>query len=296
VKLIRNLTQEQLSIPDLAASSKGREIRLEGTVLLVEDGEDNQHLLTAFLEHAGMKVSLAVNGEIAVKAALEGNFDLILMDMQMPVMDGYRATGELRRLGYTKPIVALTAHAMAEDRLKCLQAGCTEYLSKPVDRHRLLTTCAIYLPAAIVSPRPPEREVEEPPPTPAAPAPSVETPETPEVPPLRSSMASDPRVGRMLEKFVSRLPDRVAAIRNALDDGDLEALRQAVHNLKGAGSGYGFRPLSEQSAKAEDALRAEQSLDEIRREVDQLVGLIRRVEGYAEKAEERPAVVEQSAA
>jgi len=295
VKLIRNLTQEQPSIPDLATTSKGREIRLDGTVLLVEDGEDNQHLLTAFLEHAGLKVSLAVNGEIAVKAALEGNFDLILMDMQMPVMDGYRATGELRKLGYTKPIVALTAHAMAEDRLKCMQAGCTEYMSKPVDRHKLLTTCAIYLPAAIVSPRPPEQEVEE-----SAPAPTpvpVENPTTSEgASPLRSSMANDPRVGKVLEKFISRLPDRVSTIQNALDEGDLEALRQAVHNLKGAGSGYGFRPLSEQSAKAEDALRAEQSLDEIRREVDQLIGLIRRVEGYPAAIGVGSAVAAQDAA
>jgi signal transduction histidine kinase/CheY-like chemotaxis protein len=293
VKLIRNLTQEQLSIPDLATSSKGREVRLEGTVLLVEDGEDNQRLLTAFLEHAGMKVTLAVNGEIAVKRALEGSFDLILMDMQMPVMDGYRATGELRKLGYTKPIVALTAHAMAEDRLKCLQAGCTEYMSKPVDRLKLLTTCAIYLPGVIVSPRPPERELDA---AVTAAAEAVEVPTAGEaVPAIRSTMTKDPRVGKMLGKFVSRLPERVSTIESALNEGDLERLRQAVHNLKGAGSGYGFPSLSEQSAKAEDALRAEQSLDEIRREVDQLIGLIRRVEGYPTGVGEGPVVGAQHA-
>jgi len=295
VKLIRNLTQSQLSIPDLAISSKGREIRLDGTVLLVEDGEDNQHLLTAFLEHAGMKVTLAVNGEIAVKTALGGNFDLILMDMQMPVMDGYRATGELRKAGYTKPIVALTAHAMAEDRLKCLQAGCTEYLSKPVDRHKLLTTCALYLPAAIVSPRPPEREIAEPaPPVEAVEPQPATTTETPRR--IRSTMAKDHRVAKVLEKFISRLPERVSAIQTALSDGDLETLRQAIHNLKGAGSGYGFGSLSEQSAKAEDALRAEQSLDEIRRQVDQLIGLIQRVEGYPVAPEGVPALAREEAA
>jgi signal transduction histidine kinase/CheY-like chemotaxis protein len=292
VKLLRNLTHEQLSIPDLSTQSKGREIRLQGTVLLVEDGEDNQHLLTAFLEHAGMKVTLAVNGEIAVRFALATEFDLILMDMQMPVMDGYRATGELRKAGYTKPIVALTAHAMADDRLKCLQAGCTEYLSKPVDRQKLLMTCAIYLPTAILSPRPPQPPVavvQSEPPTESKPTPPPAPTPPPEI--LRSSMATDPRVARVLEKFISRLPERVSQIQLALAEGDLESLRQAVHNLKGAGSGYGYRPISEQSARAEDALKTEKSLEEIRRQVDQLIGLIQRVDGYP--ATPLPALVTQ---
>lgn len=109
------------------------QILLGKTVLVVEDVIDNQMLTKLYLARKGMKVQFANNGSEGVKKALEGFFDLILMDMQMPVMDGYTATRELRTQGYQKPIIALTAHAMKEDRAKCLQAGCDDYLTKPLD-------------------------------------------------------------------------------------------------------------------------------------------------------------------
>jgi len=116
-------------------------------VLLVEDGPDNRRLISFLLKKAGCEVATAENGLLGRDAALESlrdgrPFDVILLDMQMPVMDGYTAAESLRGEGYTGWIVALTAHAMSQDREKCLAAGCDEYLSKPVDRRSLVETIA----------------------------------------------------------------------------------------------------------------------------------------------------------
>lgn len=106
-------------------------------VLVVEDVLDNQMLTKLYLARKGMEVQFANNGVEGVQKALENDFDLILMDMQMPVMDGYTATKQLRDKGYEKPIIALTAHAMKEDRERCLISGCDDYLTKPLDSNAL---------------------------------------------------------------------------------------------------------------------------------------------------------------
>ncbi|HEV3004521.1 MAG TPA: response regulator, partial [Pirellulales bacterium] len=142
-------------------------IRLDCRVLLVEDGPDNRRLTSYILIKAGADVTFAVDGKEAVEKALACQagwgrrhrdqrtpFDLILMDMQMPVMDGYEATRRLREAGYTGPIVALTAHAMRHDREKCFEAGCDAFVSKPVDRQSLLAIVAQYT----QPPEPPDAE------------------------------------------------------------------------------------------------------------------------------------------
>jgi PAS domain S-box-containing protein len=123
--------------------------KLDCRILLAEDGPDSQRLIAALLRKAGAAVAVAENGQIAFDLALAaqqaGNpFDLIFMDMQMPVVDGYEATRRLRHAGYAKPIIALTAHAMTDDRQKCLDAGCDDYVTKPIDRADLLETVAKY--------------------------------------------------------------------------------------------------------------------------------------------------------
>ncbi len=121
-------------------------------VLLVEDGIDNQRLISHHLRKAGAEVATAGNGLIALDTlTLPGTerkellrpcqFDLVLMDMQMPELDGYSATRRLRAMGFTTPIVALTAHAMSGDREKCLAAGCDGYATKPINKAALLQTC-----------------------------------------------------------------------------------------------------------------------------------------------------------
>jgi signal transduction histidine kinase/DNA-binding NarL/FixJ family response regulator/HPt (histidine-containing phosphotransfer) domain-containing protein len=292
VEILKNFTQEQLDVPDLTVRDEvdERDFRLAGKVLLAEDGEDNQLLLKTFLAQAGVDVTLTVNGQDAVREALAQNFDLVLMDMQMPIMDGYQAAGELRKARYAKPIIALTAHAMAEDRARCISAGCTDYLSKPIDRTTLLKTCAKYLTAGELPLKPLNNQKS---PT-AQPTPgqsvgsasdqsAVPDPSDPPEPfPIRSTLANDPRVAKVLDRFVSRLPQRVQHLTDCLQEGNLGALRQALHNLKGAGSGYGFAALTEHAARAEDAIRAEKDLDEIRRELQTLLRLVRNVDGYCE--------------
>ncbi len=109
-------------------------------ILYAEDGLDNQFLVKAILRKAGANVDIAGNGAIAVEKATAKNYDMILMDIQMPVMDGLEATRLILEQGYTRSIVALTANAMANDRRLSTEAGCTEHLTKPINRQMLLET------------------------------------------------------------------------------------------------------------------------------------------------------------
>jgi CheY-like chemotaxis protein len=127
--------------------SFARNDQLRGRLLLVEDDGDHRPLLSLMLQKSGADVSVAENGKIAidmVHAAHQAGspFDLVVMDLQMPVLDGLSATRTLRRQGFTMPIVALTARAVSTDRDQCMAAGCDDFLSKPVTRPdlvRLLT-------------------------------------------------------------------------------------------------------------------------------------------------------------
>lgn len=127
----------------------GKMSDLECRVLLVEDMLDNQRLVSFYLKQAGAEVFFADNGQIALELALDARdqgipFDVILMDIQMPILNGNEATKKLREANYTRPIIAITAHTSSHDRQTCIDAGCDDYTPKPIDPNRLIDLVAHY--------------------------------------------------------------------------------------------------------------------------------------------------------
>lgn len=140
----------QAPAPREDPTERTRRQTLRGRVLLAEDAPDSQRLIRLMLQRAGLQVDLADHGGLAYEMAVaserhERPYDLILMDMQMPEWDGYKTTQRLRQRGWRGPIVALTAHAMAGDRQKCLEAGCDAYVAKPIDWLELFSTISSHL-------------------------------------------------------------------------------------------------------------------------------------------------------
>ncbi len=152
VKMIENPAHFNAMAEEAKKTSQADEApNLRGArLLLAEDGPDNQRLIAFILKKAGATVEIAENGVVACGKTLAAEksdqpFDLVLMDMQMPELDGYGATAQLRKAGFTRPIIALTAHAMSSDRDKCMAAGCDDYAVKPLNRAKFLQTLANHL-------------------------------------------------------------------------------------------------------------------------------------------------------
>lgn len=192
-------------------------------VLLVEDGHINSRFISAVLSKAGLRVSTVENGALGVAFALEHPCDLILMDMQMPVMDGYAAARKLRETGFAKPIIALTAHAMDGDVQKCLDAGCSAYVSKPIDIPTLLT--------AIIDALQSEAEPD------AVRRPQVVT----DTSPLVSSLPVDDDIFReIVSEFTAFVGDVISQMRDAASRDEIERLARLAHDLRGCAGTAGF--------------------------------------------------------
>jgi two-component system sensor histidine kinase/response regulator len=259
------LGRQQAASPTPSTQSRHQALAaaLRGAhVLLVEDNEVNQELAAEILEEAGVRVSLAANGAEAVEQVRQTRFDAVLMDWQMPVMDGFEATRIIRadpRFAEL-PILAMTANAMAGDREKCLAVGMNEHLSKPIDVEKLLETLArclgrepdaSALPPATAPPSP------NAPSAIAAPAPDA----APTLPGVNQALAlqrlnhSLPRYHKLLERFVQNQSDTVAALRQALADGALEEAHRRAHTLKGLAANIGAERLAADALALEQALR-----------------------------------------
>jgi CheY-like chemotaxis protein len=206
------------------------------SILLVEDGATNRKLISLVLRRAGADVMTAENGEIGLVLACQHKFDVILMDMQMPVLDGYMATRQLRDRGVTTPILALTAHSMKGDEDRCRAAGCTGYLTKPINSDRLLTTVAAVLQSQSASEEAKERTDS------------------------RGSLESDlpmddPEFREIVIEFVDRLHANLDKMRAAASVKDYQTLGGLAHWLKGSAGTAGFNALTAAALPLEHAVQ-----------------------------------------
>jgi CheY-like chemotaxis protein len=224
-------------------------------VLLAEDNDFNQQVATELLSDGGVVVDIAENGAIAVAKVKSGAYDLVLMDMQMPVMDGITATEEIRKLGLNLPIIAMTANAMEADKVKCLEAGMNDHLAKPIDPDDLF--------AALLKWRPPPSGVKG-----ETPAAAATKPEPDAAHPLLAELDPDvfdlERLGPVYKWDMARLRPMLAGFladtraKLAVIDGqpDLDALRQVAHGLKGTANTAGATRLGRLAGDVEDAARS----------------------------------------
>jgi PAS domain S-box-containing protein len=226
-------TQAAVANRKTAATSAGAERALKSgsRILVVEDNPENTILLRAYLENLPLELDFASNGAEAVAKRRDRNYDLVLMDIQMPVMDGYRATREIRAWEKVKglppvPVVALTAHALDGAYADSLNAGCDSHLTKPVERHELIAAIAKFAKR------------------PAAPKPSIPDP-----------------IAALRPAFLAKRALDLAKMRNALAAGDFASIQTIGHNCKGTGAGYGFPDISRVGAAIEQAAKASSSSD-----------------------------------
>ncbi len=252
----------------LASAEAGAATRL----LLVEDNPVNLAVGEKLLSVLGYACDIAVNGQIALEKMATGQFDLVLMDCQMPVLDGYSATREwrdretLRKSPRRLPIVAMTANAMAGDRQRCLDAGMDDYLSKPVSREQLENCLQRWLPGrASFEPR----EIPEPA-AQASPAlhavPAIAAPARPGAPVafpvLDHSMLDElqeiagDETARIIGLFLEDAPRLIAQLEGAASLPDLDAMRDAAHTLKSSSANVGAMALSTAAKRVELGARA----------------------------------------
>ncbi len=222
-------TEKPVAQENAAVNLRNRGLR----ILLADDSEENRFLIRGYLKGSGSVIDEVENGAQAVQQFKQQAYDIVLMDAEMPVMDGYSATREIRALGPT-PVFLLTAHAFREAKERSFAAGCTDHLTKPIKKATLLEAINRAVPIAI---------------------------------PVSIESWLKPVVGGYLEK---RRGD-VAKLREALEHGDYATIRTLGHQMAGTGGGYGFDPITdigsalEDSAIAIDADRIRTSIEDLDR-------------------------------
>ena len=219
--------------------------QLQGEILLAEDSPDNQILIAMHVRKAGANITVVSDGKQAVEHALENNYDLILMDMQMPVMGGLEAVEWLRQTGNNTPIAMLTANAMKTERDKCLSLGASEFLTKPIDKAQFYKVLSQYLQQVAVD----------------APGDSA----------AGADAGFDEEFADLRYKFLGELPGRLVKLNGFLKQQDWVSLKAEIHRLKGVGGGLGFPEITSLCKHIEQVL-AESNEDAALKLLSELVG------------------------
>ncbi|MBF0318467.1 MAG: response regulator [Nitrospirae bacterium] len=233
-------------------------------ILLVEDYQQNRVLIQTYLKNAPYKIDTAENGVSAIEKFMSANYDIVLMDIQMPVMDGLQATEEIRRYEAVRglkptPIVALTAYALDDDIKKSLAAGCNTHLTKPIKKRTLLNTIVKLTDS---------RTTASPPAKPAASDTAAISDNL--------TVHIDPELKGIIPDFLKEVRADINAIKNAINIGDIQSAQKLGHNLKGAGGGYGFKAITQFGAAIEAAAK-DNNPDTITRLLDELSNYIENV-------------------
>ena len=228
--------------------------RLRGRILLAEDGPDNQLLIGSFLQKQGADVTIVENGRKAVDAALASQaagtpFCIVLMDMQMPILDGYSATSELRERGWKGPILALTANVMQGDRQKCVEAGCNDFATKPINRAELIEQIHRLVTAEGDSALSPESMLGV-----------IETPVSTAEPSLNHAVALERVDGdedllrQIAQVFLQICPGWIDELQQSLSTGDESTARRLAHSLKTAADNIGGQLAAATLSRLESAV------------------------------------------
>jgi two-component system, sensor histidine kinase len=209
-------------------------------VLVVDDGATNRKLVSVVLSRVGAVITQAENGKEACELVIaDGKFDVILMDMQMPVMDGYAASTKLREIGIRTPIIALTAHAMASDKQQCLSAGCSDYLSKPIDTNELLSRMkAIHASTEIGA--------------------TMKATESILAPIASLLPTEDEEFAEIVADFVQALDRETTKLRDAVNNRDATQTLAIAHWVKGSGGTAGFPCLTSPAVQLHEAVKTDQ--------------------------------------
>ncbi len=246
-------------------------------ILLVDDNQDNCNLIRLYLRNTPFTLSAAHNGQEAVKAFCGHPSDLILMDIEMPIMDGYEATQRIRQWeqGHKRvpvPIIALTAHAFIRFKKKCLDAGCSDFLTKPVKKSKLIETIATHLHLNLqIQPEPMETS-----PTGRAPGPADP-----------NQVVLDHKIAKLIPRFMSNKQRDARQMLATLDHGGPETmaeLKRQAHTVKGTSWSYGFQHLGDLCLALEKAA-AENNPERARQLVGAIIDHLNTVQIHFQKSE-----------